>query len=389
MLCLKNKKGRVFVGISGGVDSAVSAALLVHEGYDVTGVFIRIALPGYTCTADVDKIEAMRVSAHLRIPFLEIDLSSEYENKVFETSLAEFAQGRTPNPDVLCNREIKFGAFYTFAKSHGADFIATGHYAQVGKVSRKKVRWGRAIFPSRKNGDKAFLMESFAHLHISTDTEKDQSYFLWMVPETVLGYVLFPIGGMHKFEVRTLAKKFGLPNAGRKDSQGLCFLGDIAIEDVLHHEIAPRQGNVLLENGEVIGVHNGTVLYTLGQRHGFEFFANTPKTEPHFVIAKDVKENTITVSTERYPKHATRTEVTLSEVNWIGNATSGSCLARYRYRQKLISAELYLGSVPISSDPKLLVVLHEPHYIPEGQSLVLYRGDRCLGGGIIQRCRYE
>ena len=246
---LRTKKNtspkKVFVGLSGGVDSAVSAALLVRAGYDVTGVFIRIVLPGYPCPAVTDRQDAMRVAAHLKIPFRDIDLSKQYEERVFKHTLEEYARGRTPNPDVLCNREIKFGLFFEYAMREGATYVATGHYA------RTKQEDGHTL------------------LYTGNDTAKDQSYFLWMVPETQLAKTLFPVGALQKSQVRALALKFGLPNATRKDSQGLCFLGAIAMDTMLTRELHPLPGDVVSEDGHVIGCHNGALLYTLGQRHGF------------------------------------------------------------------------------------------------------------------------
>ncbi|MDE1925145.1 MAG: tRNA 2-thiouridine(34) synthase MnmA [Patescibacteria group bacterium] len=343
----KGNNKKVFVGLSGGVDSAVSAALLQEQGYDVTGVFIRIALQGYPCSAGEDKIDAMRVAAHLKIPFIEIDLSKEYKEEVFRDTIEEFARGRTPNPDALCNQKIKFGHFYDFAMSRSADFVATGHYAQI------------------ENGK----------LFAGADPDKDQSYFLWMVPQEHLQKTLFPVGHLLKPEVRVLATKFGLPNAARKDSQGLCFLGDVSIEDMLRHETLQVKGDVLSEEGEVIGVHEGAGFYTLGQRHGFMLFANTPHTPPHYVIEKDAAFNTITVSTLRTPEDAKKTIVSLGKTNWIGDVAGGAYEARFRYRQKLIPAQL---SAAHSS-----VTLKEPHYVPLGQSLVLYKEERCLGGGVV------
>lgn len=346
----KVRKGKVFVGLSGGVDSAVSAALLQAQGYEVVGVFIRIALPGYPCKAGEDKLSAMRVAAHLRIPFMEIDLSDRYATEVFKNTVEQYGVGNTPNPDTLCNREIKFGAFFDFAKSKGADFIATGHYAQI------------------KNGE----------LYAGADSKKDQSYFLWMVPQTVLAQVLFPIGGMEKSAVRALAEKYGLPNAARKDSQGLCFLGDITVEDMLKHELTLLPGAVLSVDGEVIGSHDGAALYTLGQRHGFTLTEQSPNTKPHFVVGVDVTKNTITVSTNQYPTGATETIVSLRNVSWIGAVSPGACTARFRYRQTLVDAT-------ILSLTEATVVLTVPRYVPKGQSLVLYSGSRCLGGGIVER----
>ena len=354
---LKNKKGKVFVGLSGGVDSATSAALLLRRGFEVSGVFIKIAIEGYPCPAAQDRIEAMRVAAHLRIPFIEIDLSKEYQKRVFDFSIKEFAQGATPNPDALCNREIKFGLFYDFARARGADYVATGHYAQL--VDGK--------------------------LFAGEDNTKDQSYFLWAVPHEHLLHTLFPVGALKKTQVRKLAKKFGLPNSARPDSQGLCFLGDLSIEDMLIRETHPAEGNVLTEESEIVGRHKGAALYTLGQRHGFVLANSRSEAQVQYVIAKDIKKNTITVSPERYPRTATKTLLTLSYENWIGDAASGAYAARFRYRQQLVPAILQKNDGGNST-----VTLLEPHYAPQGQSLVLYEmkspclpAGRCLGGGII------
>lgn len=355
---LRRKKERVFVGLSGGVDSAVSALLLQHQGYSVVGVFIKIQIKGYPCPAANDRRDAMRVAAALDIPFLEIDLSKEYEERVLTVALKEFASGRTPNPDTLCNREIKFGLFFDWCRAQGAAYVATGHYAQT------------------KNGE----------LYMSADGSKDQSYFLSLLPEEVLTHTLFPIGHLHKPQVRALAKKYALPNAARPDSQGLCFLGDVSLKDMLEREVAPRPGAVLSETGEHIGTHDGVELYTLGQRHGFTLYAHTPHTRAHFVIAKDKEHNTITVSESKFPRSARATRVEVADMNWIGSrAADGSELqVRYRYRQQLIPATVQKTGPSAGSGGVACVVLHEPHYVPLGQSLVLYQGERCLGGGTIK-----
>lgn len=340
----------VFVGLSGGVDSAVSAALLKQAGYDVVGVFVRIALPGYPCSAGVDKIEAMRVAVHLEIPFREIDLSELYAEEVFGHTIEEYRLGRTPNPDTLCNKEIKFGALYAYARSQGADFLATGHYARIAHT---------------KDG---------IELLVSRDTQKDQSYFLWQVPEEVLQHVLFPVGNYTKDTVRALAQKFALPNASRKDSQGLCFLGDLSMDDLLSNELSPKEGAVLSESGEVIGTHRGSALYTIGERHGFVIHAQDAHTVPHYIISKNNVENTITVSIHKFPQGVTKTLVHLVDTNWIGSKDAEACSARYRYRQERI---------PATKIDDTTVLLHAAHYVPEGQSLVLYDGDRCLGGGVV------
>lgn len=338
---------KVFVGLSGGVDSAVSAALLKEQGHDVTGVFITIALPGYPCTAGVDRLDAMRVAAHLRIPFREIDLSAEYRQKVFEHSVREFEQGRTPNPDALCNREIKFGLFFDYAMREGADYIATGHYARM------------------QDGQ----------LYAGVDTEKDQSYFLALVPECALQKTLFPIGQLHKHEVRARAARYNLPNAARKDSQGLCFLGPVSIHEMLDRELAPQPGAVVDRDGRTVGTHSGAAHYTLGQRHGFVVQSPVPL----YVVAKDSEANTITVSPEKFPQGAESTVLALEDANWIGAIADGTYTARYRYRQEGILAHKEGNAV----------VLKEPHYAPVGQVLVLYQHERCMGGGVIAKATIQ
>ena len=373
---------RAFVGLSGGVDSAVSAALLLQQGLSVTGVFITIAVEGYPCTAGQDRIDAMRAAAHLKIPFLEIDLSKEYKERVFRESIREFERGNTPNPDALCNREIKFGLFYEWARLQGADLVATGHYAQV-RQKQVETSVSQADGPRVANFQQEIMRArrdlASVELYSGADADKDQSYFLWAVPEAVLRHALFPIGHLKKPQVRALAQKFKLPNASRKDSQGLCFLGPISVSDMLKKELQPLPGAVLNEAGEAIGAHQGAALYTMGQRHGFALAARGPDARPRYVIAKDLEENTVTVSESKFPAGASRTELRLSDMNWIGAAESGPCLVRYRYRQQLIEAELDAQAGT--------VVLMEPHYAPAGQSLVAYKQERCLGGGVIREVR--
>ncbi|HEY4510981.1 MAG TPA: tRNA 2-thiouridine(34) synthase MnmA, partial [Candidatus Paceibacterota bacterium] len=245
---MKEKK-KVYVGLSGGVDSAVSAALLQEKGYEVVGVFIKTWHPDFfPCTESEDRLSAMRVAVRLGIPFTTLDLSDTYRREVAEEMIGEYKKGRTPNPDVLCNKSVKFGGFYDFAVSEGADYIATGHYART------------------ENG----------LLFTGKDSAKDQSYFLWMVPSSVLSRTLFPLGLLTKGEVRARARALGLPNAARPDSQGICFLGDISMKDFLSHYIELKDGDVLDEKGSVIGRHKGSILYTIGERHGFEISPLSP-----------------------------------------------------------------------------------------------------------------
>ena len=348
---------RVFVGLSGGVDSAVSAALLKEQGHEVTGVFIRIYRPEFIeCTWKEDRLDAMRVCAALGIPFREIDLSDEYKKGVIDGMLADYAAGITPNPDVLCNREIKFGAFLRWARSAGADKIATGHYAHISEA-----------------GGRYQLLRG-------KDTNKDQSYFLFRLTQDELARSLFPVGGIAKPEVRALATKFDLPVAQKHDSQGLCFIGDVSMDDFLARYITVVPGAVLDLKGERIGTHHGAALVTVGQRHGFEI-AGHEALVPHYVVAVDTDANTVTVSTNR--ADAAVRSAHLRDVSWTAEAPENSSEweVQTRYRQQPIAGTL------IRTGNTFSVQFAEPHIAPPGQSLVLYKGEVCIGGGIVEKTR--
>jgi len=358
---------KVFVGMSGGVDSSVSAALLTKAGYDITGVFIKVWQPDWIeCNWREERLEAMRAAAHLGIPFVTLDLEKEYKREVIDYMIDEYRAGRTPNPDVMCNRYVKFGAFWDWAKNQGADFIATGHYARVVQSEKGKV-------------------QSFSLL-AGVDTNKDQSYFLWTLNQNDLSHVLFPVGDMTKPEVRTLAKKFKLPNADKKDSQGLCFIGKVNVKEFLSHYIKNRSGIVLNEKGEVIGTHPGATLFTIGERHGFTVTKKTPEDLPYYVVSKDSAVNTITVSNKgadgAIDSDSSARQVRISRVNWAsGKAPSigDELQARSRYRQPLQRIKL------VFHDDKgaMLEFVEKQDTLTPGQSLVMYRDDECLGGGII------
>lgn len=351
---------RVYVGMSGGVDSSVSAALLKQAGYEVTGVFIKVWQPDWlTCTWRDDRRDAMRVAAHLGIPFVSLDLEQEYKKEVVDYMIAEYKAGRTPNPDVMCNRYVKFGGFYDWAMKQGADYVATGHYAQIVKQS--------------DDTDDGY------ELHMSVDTHKDQSYFLWTLKQEQLSKILFPIGHLNKPDVRKLAQKFGLPTADKKDSQGLCFIGKVDIKEFLRKYIETKPGVVLDVNGAVIGTHEGAVLMTSGERHGFTVTKKTPEEEPLYVVSKDIEKNTITVSAktaEGKLPHA-KTEVQLRETYWNqGSIPVGTTLyVRSRYREEL--------QVATCVDQDTLRFEQPQSSLSSGQSLVVYDGTQCLGGGII------
>lgn len=365
---------KVFVGLSGGVDSSVSAALLKKEGFDVTGVFIKVWQPPFlACTWKEDRLDAMRVAAHLDIPFVTLDLEKEYKQEVVDYMISEYKKGRTPNPDVMCNRSVKFGAFFKRAIAAGADFVATGHYARIKKVKSKKEKGKSA------ESDKAEYK-----LLAGVDKEKDQSYFLWTLTQKELSRTLFPVGGYKKSDVRKLGKKFGLPTAEKKDSQGLCFMGPLDMKDFLKHFIKEKRGNVLDEKGDTIGFHDGAGFFTMGERHGFTITAKGTHDAPYYVIGKDVKRNAITVSHLPLRAHAdgVRKNIHLSGVNYVTGIVpkEGKKLgARVRYRQPLDQCAL---SHPQKHSAE--IIFQKPQLASPGQSLVFYDKDECFGGGIIE-----
>jgi len=381
-----NKK--VFVGMSGGVDSSVSAALLLRDGYDVTGVFIKVWQPdedisGLKCTWREDRLDAMRVAAKIGIKFETLDLEAEYKREVVDYMIAEYRAGRTPNPDVMCNKYVKFGGFYDWAMKQGADYVATGHYVQI------------LPSPSAPN---AF------NLVAGNDANKDQSYFLWTLTQEQLHHTLFPVGNIEKPRVRELAKSFGLPTAEKKDSQGLCFIGKIDVKEFLSHYIQPKTGEVLDVDGQIIGTHDGAFFFTLGERRGFTIHDRhkTPNDEPYYIIAKNVEKNTITVAHKVFEKDETgatensegilpngRRETRLIKINWpAGNGANyvgKRLMARSRYRATLTPI-MIMRLDPKKADRESTCEIHfeEPQYaLSSGQSLVMYDGAICVGGGVI------
>lgn len=365
---------KVFIGLSGGVDSSVSAALLKKAGYAVTGVFIKVWQPDFfECAWKDDRLDAKRVCAKLGIPFIELNLEKEYKKEVVDYMIREYKAGRTPNPDVMCNSHIKFGAFYDWGRKHGADYIATGHYARVQAITK--------------------LAATNYKLLTGLDANKDQSYFLWQLRQEQLSHILFPVGGMKKSEVRKLAKKFGLITAEKKDSQGLCFVGKVDIKEFLSHFIKPKKGKVLDEEGKVIGEHGGAAFFTLGERHGFTADADFGASmKARYVVAKDIKKNTLTVSPD--PKisvaDGSKNVFEVGEMNWIGDAPAAgaSPYARLRYRQPLQAARI-IGNHPqksgLSSEQISVRFTQAQSGGAPGQSIVFYDGERCLGGGVIRQ----
>lgn len=325
------------------MDSAVTATVLTQAGADVVGVFIKGWYPpGLACTWAEDRRDAMRVAAHLGIPFHTLDASADYKRFVIDYLVNEYRAGRTPNPDIMCNREVKFGAFYRFAKEHGAHLIATGHYARVEE--------GR--------------------LYRGADESKDQSYFLWAVPKEALSMTLFPLGSYQKSDVRALAKSFNLPVAEKRDSQGICFLGNISMDEFLRNEFGTSPGDALLHDGTKVGTHDGALLHTIGERAPID-----GEPGPWYVVAKDIAKNTLTVSHERATASTSPT-ITLREESKLGS-WEGELAAQYRYHGPVVSGTCDAASNTFTPSESL------PEPIASGQSLVMYRNDECLGGGII------
>jgi tRNA-specific 2-thiouridylase len=371
-----NHKKTVFVGMSGGVDSSVTALLLKNQGYNVVGVFMRCYnLDG---CAERDAEDARRVAEHIGIPFYVWDFEAEYKQRVVEYMIEGYRAGITPNPDVMCNREIKFGLFLQKSLAAGADFVATGHYVRI-KRSPSQIK------KSLKGG------ASGVKLFIARDKNKDQSYFLWTLTQKQLQYCLFPIGDYLKQEVRRIAARAGLPTAAKKDSQGICFLGDISVADFLKQYIPERRGALITTTGEQIGEHFGAEFYTIGQRHidaDFKF----PKTsgvrhdrEPFYVASKDAATNTVVVAEGDENEALYRREVKLASINFLDSKKFISekptaVFARVRYRQPLAQAKLSQSN----NDILRLEFARPQKFVASGQSAVWYskRGEM-LGGGII------
>ncbi len=360
----------VFVGLSGGVDSSVAAARLLSEGYRVVGVFIKVWQPSFLqCNWEKERLDAMRVCATLSIPFLTFDATERYKTEVVDYLVHEYTAGRTPNPDVMCNKEVKFGAFLDFADMHGADYIATGHYAQT---EREK---GEERAP-KKDAPSIFLRRG-------ADPAKDQSYFLWTLTEEKLARTLFPIGDSLKTNIRKEATKYGLPTADKPDSQGVCFLGELDMKAFLMHFIPQEIGEVKDMSDAIVGEHDGAYFYTIGQRHGFRLHPTSSTEEPYYIVAKDIERNILTVSHEKpILTGGVARALNLSDTNWIGEMRVKSdqrVAIQTRYRQKPIPATLQItGQTTATVTPQETLEAPAP-----GQSCVVYDGDICLGGGVI------
>ena len=341
---------RVFVGLSGGVDSSVSALLLKQLGYEVVGVYMKNwsrDLPGMKCPWQEDYRDAKRVSVQLGIEFKVYDFEKEYRHKVVDYMVREYKAGRTPNPDVMCNQEVKFKLFLETALVDGADYIATGHYAKVkaGKLLRAK------------------------------DDNKDQTYFLYRINTDALNKAIFPLGDLNKTEVREIAKKHNLVTAGRKESMGICFVGRVGIKDFLSQYVSEKPGKIIDQNGKVVGEHEGAIYYTIGQRHGLDVGGGLP----YYVTGKDMKKNDVYVTTDLQDEKLWSRTIKLSDAHWL-NDSSSKIYVRTRHRAPLIPVKL----LNKSSNLTVAVELEEEvRALTPGQSAVFYSGDKVLGGGIV------
>ena len=350
-------KRKIFVGLSGGVDSSVAAWRLLQQGYDVVGVFIKVWQPEFlSCNWEQERRDAMRIAAYLHIPFLTCDAEAAYRQSVAEYFIREYAAGRTPNPDVMCNKYVKFGAFREFASSYGVLDIATGHYAQI----------------SSDGAGQYFLRRG-------EDDSKDQSYFLWTIPKTQLPTIHFPIGDSMKVDVRKEAARVGLPTAQKSDSQGICFLGQVDIPAFLSHFIDIEPGVVCDLSGTPIGTHRGALTYTIGQRTGLHIKHRELAGNSHYVHRIDLKNNCLYVSSEA-PVATEATQLQLQACNQIVPWCVGSTVnVQYRYRQLPVKATL----LDVTADTATLRLSNTSSQWAAGQSCVLYQDDICLGGGII------
>jgi len=346
--------------MSGGVDSSVAAALLVQRGYSVEGGFMKnFSAESYQgiiesdCPWEEDQKDAESVCKKLQIPFKSYNFEKEYREKIISYFFREYSAGRTPNPDVLCNKVIKFGIFLDKAKGMGFDYIATGHYARIQK----------------KN--------SCFQLLKGVDEKKDQSYFLYALTQDQLSQSLFPIGEYQKSEVRKMAQMLGLPNAEKKDSQGLCFIGHVNLKKFLQLRIAPKQGNIRDENGAIIGTHNGVASYTIGQRKGIEVGGGPAL----YVAKKDMKKNELMVVRGRDNPHLYEKKLIVKQLHWICKEKKAplSCTAKIRYQQ-----DNQKCTITTINSSRVAVLFDAPQFAPSsGQSVVFYDGDTVLGGGII------
>ena len=358
-----NSNIRVVIGMSGGVDSSVAALLLKEQGYDVVGLFMKnwddTDENGY-CTATEDYKDVALVAEQIGIPYYSVNFEKEYWNRVFEYFLEEYRKGRTPNPDVMCNKEVKFKAFLDYAMDLGADYVAMGHYAQVTKDE-----------------------DGTVHLLRGVDNNKDQTYFLNQLSQEQLQKSLFPLGHMEKSEVRAIAEKAGLATAKKKDSTGICFIGERNFNEFLSNYLPNRPGRMMTLDGEDKGAHAGLMYYTIGQRQGLGIGGGGESNDPWFVIGKDIETQTLYVGQGFHHPDLYADYLEASDIHFtsdVPKAKEFTCTAKFRYRQKDTEVKVVLDE----TGTKATVYFAEPvRAITPGQAVVFYDGEECLCGGLI------
>ena len=370
MLIMANQS--VILGMSGGVDSSVAALILQKQGFQVTGVFMKNweeddDTTTNFCNATQDLNDAQQVCNKLNIPLLKVNFAAEYWDKVFSIFLQEYQAGRTPNPDILCNKEIKFKVFLDYAKQLKADFIATGHYARINKQHNN------------------------VHLLTAFDQNKDQSYFLHALTKEQLSNCLFPIGELNKQEVRKMASQAGLDNYNKKDSTGICFIGERKFKNFLEKYLPHQPGKIITETGEVIGTHDGLMYYTIGQRKGLQIGGQASyhgMHKPWYVVDKNINNNQLIVA--RGKNHPTLFAKQLHAINfhWIDpdqiiTTDPFYCYAKIRYRQTSQACSIQI--INKNSNELLVIFENAQRAISPGQYIVFYKENYCLGGAIIER----
>lgn len=368
------KQVKVLVCLSGGVDSSVAAALLVKQGYNVTAMFaVNYDDPKQqeSCWRG-DYQDALRVAAKLGINLLRWDFQKEYQRDVLKLMYQEYSVGRTPNPDVLCNKFVKFGAWLKKAKQLNFDYIATGHYARVAKHVTYNIKLGKKLNVTRYK------------LQISRDKNKDQTYFLHQLNQEQLQHIFFPIGDYTKPQVRALAKKFNLPTAEKEESMGICFVGEVPMKKFLQDKIKSKPGKIVDTNGNVLGSHDGLPFYTIGERIGVKYpiynIKHSTHSKPLYVLMKNFLANTLIVGFENDPE-LYKKEIAVDDLNWIAGQAPKfplKCQVRLRHRQEKKAV------VVLEKNKKIIIKFNNrERAVTPGQFAVLYKQGACLGGGVI------
>ena len=352
---------KVIVGLSGGVDSAISAYLLKQQGFEVHGVFMHNWHDDENyCTSEIDKAQAQLVSDHLNIPLSVVDFSKDYQNKVFESMLSSLQQGHTPNPDILCNQEIKFKCLIDYKNAQNADFLATGHYANITEQTKQH------------------------YLCKATDDNKDQTYFLCRVPKDCLNDIIFPLGLLTKPEVRKLAKEVALPNAERKDSTGICFIGERRFDEFIANYLLNKPGPIHTTEGEIIGEHNGLFYHTIGQRKGLQIGGMHGKDEkPWYVVDKLIDQQVLIVAQGKDHPALFKQQLLATDMHWLVDKPTANFNAtcKIRHRQPDQTCQ-----VTLTNNDQLCINFDTPQRaITPGQFIVLYQDNVCMGGAVIQQ----